>query len=243
MGFESMFQMMKGLPGKLNSGVFGGMQGGQNSQQQAFLRRLNKEIRAEEALSVPLDRMEAIVMDIETTGFFPDQGDEIISIGAVKIENGIINEDKKFYSLIRYEKTLSPQIEQLTGIRGSQLKEAPPLPEVLIDFFKFCEARTIIAHHARHEKSFLQNASWKHFKAPLKHRIIDTSFLYRIAEPELNLQRLEDLCSHNGIPVMERHHALEDARLAAELWCCYISKVRDKGCMTLKDVYERVASL
>jgi DNA polymerase III subunit epsilon len=243
MGFESMFQMMKGLPGKLNSSVFGGMQGGQNSQQQAFLRRLHKEIRAEEALSVPLEKLEAVAVDIETTGFFPDQGDEIISIGAVKIENGKIDREREFYSLIRYGKTLSPQIEQLTGIKDSLLKEAPPLSEVLIRFFEFCESRTIIAHHAHHEKSFLQNASWKHFKAPLKHRIVDTSFLYRIADPGLNLQRLEDLCGHNGIPVTERHHALEDARLAAELWCCYIRKVQDKGCLTLKDVYERVASL
>jgi DNA polymerase-3 subunit epsilon len=51
---------------------------------------------------------------------------------------------------------------------------------------------------------------------------------------------LEDLCDHNGIPVINRHHALGDALLAAKLWTVYIEKVKDKGIDSLKDVYERI---
>ncbi|PLR79286.1 DNA polymerase III subunit epsilon [Bacillus sp. V3-13] len=238
-----LIDMMRGIHGKINSTVLGGVLGGQNSQQVAFLRQLQKEMKVEALMVTPLHELNVVVFDIETTGFFPDQGDEMISLGAVRVSGREIHEDEVFYSLVRFEKNLSPEIERLTGITNDQLKDAPYLSEVLIQFFEFVNGDPLVAHHANHEKSFLQNACWKLFRAPLKHRIVDTSFLYRIAEPEANMVRLEDFCEHNGIPIADRHHALGDAKLAAKLWCCYLSKIEQLGCRTLSDIYERVAKL
>ncbi|RSK47850.1 exonuclease domain-containing protein [Bacillus canaveralius] len=233
-----LIDMMRGIHGKINSTV-----GGQSSQQVAFLRQLQKEMKVEASMTIPLHELNVVVFDIETTGFFPDQGDEMISLGAVRVCGREIHENEVFYSLVRYEKNLSPEIERLTGITSDELKHAPYLSDVLIQFFEFVNGDTLVAHHANHEKSFLQNACWKLFRAPLKHRIIDTSFLYRIAEPKANMVRLEDFCEHNGIPVADRHHALGDAKLTAKLWCCYLSKIDELGCRTLSDIYERVAKL
>ena len=242
MAFESFFHFMREIHGKLNGGLGNG-NGSQNAQQIAFIRNLQKEKKQRDVLYVPLHQLKVVVFDIETTGFSPQKGDEIISMGAIKVCGEEIQEDQQFYSLIRYEKELSPEIMNLTGITNDQLKVAPPISEVLIQFFEFVENETLVAHHANHERSFLQNFSRKIFHKPFNHRIVDTSFLYRIAEPEVKMVRLEEFCHHNEIPIVNRHHALGDARLTANLWAIYIQKVRELGCETLHDVYERIARM
>lgn len=242
MAFEPLIHFMRGIQGKLNAGTVSGVSGGQNSHQVAFIRQLQKEMKLEKALHVPLKLLDVIVFDFETTGFFPEKGDEIISIGAVKISKGEVQENS-FYSLVRYKGEISAEIEELTGITNDELKGAPQLSEVLIKFFDFVQDLTLVAHHVNHEKSFLQNACWKNFRSPLKHRLVDTSFLYRIAEPNLKILKLEDFCEHNGIPIVARHHALGDAKLTAKLWNIYVDKVNQLGCKTLSDVYERLARL
>jgi len=240
MSFEPFIHFMRGIQGRLNNHGPGSVYGGQNYQHVAFLRQMQKEMKQDEVLHVPLLALNVVVFDFETTGFFPEKGDEIISIGAVKVCGGKIQEDP-FYSLVRYEHELPPEIEIITGLTREQLKDAPMLSEVLIRFFNFTQHCPLVAHHANHEKSFLQHASWKLFRTHLQHRIVDTSFLYRIAEPNLKLVRLEDLCDHNEISIVDRHHALGDAKLTAQLWSIYIEKVNQLGCETLRDVYHRLA--
>jgi DNA polymerase-3 subunit epsilon len=225
---------MKGIQGK-----FGASQGGQSQQQVAYLRQLQREMRVEETLNIPLTELNVIVFDIETTGFYPDQGDQIISIGAIKVKGEKVIENETFYSLVRAEKSVSEEISQLTGLYDAQLQNAPPLSEVLFQFFQFAQDYTLVAHHANHEKIFLQQASWKLYRAPFKHRLVDMSFLYRIAEPDVKLITLEECCEYNGIRVNGRHHALNDAKLTAKLWSIYVNKLNQKGCETLNDLYER----
>ncbi|WP_379050378.1 exonuclease domain-containing protein [Metabacillus endolithicus] len=220
-------------------GKLGGSQSGQSQQQVAYLRQLQREMRVEETLNIPLTELNVIVFDIETTGFYPDQGDQIISIGAIKVKGDEIKEEETFYSLVRSEKPISNEISSLTGLTNEQLTTAPLLSETLFEFFRFAQDYTLVAHHANHEKMFLQHASWKLYRAPFKHRLVDMSFLYRIAEPELKLITLEECCKHNGIPIIGRHHALEDAKLTALLWSIYVNKLKRLGCESLKDLYER----
>lgn len=237
MAFEPFNHILRGI-----QGVFGGAQG-QNAQQIAYMRQLQREITAEDKLKIPLEKLNVVIFDIETTGFYPDQGDAIISIGAIRVCGNIIQEADEFYSLVRYDKTLPEKIVNLTGITNLDLKDAPPLSEVLLKFFKYVKDDTLVAHHAAHEKSFIQHASWKLFRTNFKHRIVDTSFLYRVAEPTEKLVRLDDFCVHNGIPVVARHHALGDAKLTAQLWCLYMEKLQKEGYKNLKEIYERVARL
>ncbi|PGT81715.1 MULTISPECIES: exonuclease domain-containing protein [Bacillaceae] len=220
-------------------GKLGGSQSAQSQQQVAYLRQLQREMRVEETLNIPLTELNVIVFDIETTGFYPDQGDQIISIGAIKVKGDEIKEEETFYSLVRSEKPISNEISSLTGLTNEQLTTAPLLSETLFEFFRFAQDYTLVAHHANHEKMFLQHASWKLYRSPFKHRLVDMSFLYRIAEPGAKLITLEECCKHNGIPIFGRHHALEDAKLTAQLWSIYVNKLKRLGCETLKDLYER----
>ncbi|WP_099363210.1 exonuclease domain-containing protein [Fredinandcohnia onubensis] len=242
MAFEPFVQFVRGLHGKVNTSGMGGNQG-LSFQQVAFLRQIHRDLQQEDKLTVPLDELSVVVFDIETTGFYPDQGDEIISLGAIKVEGGAIRENELFYSLVSSKNEVPEKIQELTGITSETLKNAPPLSEVLIQFFEFAKGNPLVAHHANHEKTFMHTASWKQFRTPFKHRIIDTSFLYRLVEPDLRLTRLEDLCEYHQIAVTNRHHALGDAVLTAKLWSLYLQKIQELGFRTLRDVYVRLAKL
>lgn len=65
-----------------------------------------------------------VVLDFETTGLSPDQGDRAIEIGAVKLENGIITD--KFQALMNPGRRINSFIENYTGINNRMLAVAPP---------------------------------------------------------------------------------------------------------------------
>ncbi|WP_338753652.1 hypothetical protein [Bacillus sp. FJAT-52991] len=49
---------------------------------------------------------------------------------------------------------------------------------------------------------------------------------------------LEDCCSYYGIDIHERHHALGDAKMTAQLWTRSVKKLQELGFQTLFDVYQ-----
>ncbi|WP_042349679.1 exonuclease domain-containing protein [Bacillus massiliigorillae] len=239
MAFEPIIHLMRGIQTRLT----GNMQSVDNAQHMAFLRQMQRELNQQEVLKIPLHQLDVVVLDIETTGFYPEKGDEIISIGAIKIKKGIVLEDQSFYSLIHCKREIPKEVTDLTSITNEQVKNAPLLLDVLVHFFKFTQNSPLVAHHSNHEKNFLQHTSRQLFRSPLKHRILDTSFLYRVAEPNVKMVRLEEFCEFHQIPIINRHNALEDAKVTAKLWCIYVEKVVEIGCLTLRDVYEKLALL
>ena len=80
MTFDPFF-FMKGIQRRIDAS-----QSGQSQQQVAYLRQLQREMKVEETLHIPLTELNVIIFDIETTGFYPDKGDQIISIGAIKVK-------------------------------------------------------------------------------------------------------------------------------------------------------------
>lgn len=236
-----LLQFVKQFHGKIASNIYMPLIGKTDPKHLAFLRDLEKEIETEKTLYIPLEQLNVVVFDFETTGFFPDRGDEILSIGAVKVVNGELKDT--FYSLVYNDHTLSPNIKELTGLNEEELKAASPLKEVLINFYQFVQSDTLVAHHASHEKKFLQHAHWKAFRKPYMHRIVDTSLVFKLAERNEKIASLDDYCNILGVEIRNRHHALGDAVMTAELWLHYIQKLKNVNCYTLKDVYECLARL
>ena len=72
-----------------------------------------------------------VLVDIETTGFSPIN-DEIIEIGAIKVENNKIV--KQYDELIKIDKILPQKITELTGITDNMLKNGK-LPNIVLEEF------------------------------------------------------------------------------------------------------------
>ncbi|MEH7274577.1 exonuclease domain-containing protein [Neobacillus vireti] len=243
MGMSEMIQFFRQISGRLSSNIYAGVQGQTNMQNISFIRHLQKEMKENNCLDTPLQDLEVVVFDLETTGFYPEKGDRVISIGAIKMKGCQIVKTETFYSLVHSPYPISVEITALTNICNEDLHLAPTASVVLIDFFKFVKYHPLVAHHARHEQSFIQKLTWDVLKTRFEHRIIDTSFLMRLSNPIIRSIPLEEACEQCGIEVINRHHALEDAKLTAHVWGNYLGLAQSLGYKNLREVYEYLAKI
>lgn len=241
MGMNDFIEFFRGMSGKISSNVLAGVQGQASPQNISFMRQLEKEARKKDDLNCPLDQLDVVVFDIETTGFFPDKGDQMISIGAVKMHGCEILTEESFYSLIKTDIPLSPEITSLTNITDEELQAAPESSDVLMNFFKFISTKSLVAHHSQHEQSFMHKLTWDVTRTKFQHRILDTSFLTQLFNPASSSNALEDLCAGCGIEIKNRHHALGDAFMTAHLWGYYLSKAQEAGFKNLSEIYNHIA--
>lgn len=243
MGMNDMVRFVRQMSGKLGSNIYAGLQPQTNAQQISFIRQLQKEIKQKNSLDCPLNELPVIVFDLETTGFSPEKGDKVISIGAVKMTGSQIHEKDVFYSLVKTDTPIPIEISKLTKIDNDQLQGAPEAKAVLIDFFNFIGSSILVAHHAKHEQAFMKKITSDLLRVNFEHRIIDTSFLVRLTNPVFHSLPLEKLCQDCGIEVTDRHHALADAKMAAQIWAFFLKVAQDNGYNNLREVYEYLSRL
>lgn len=213
------------------------MLGASNAQQMAFIRSITKEQRKQSTLEQPLRELETVVFDLETTGFYPYNGDEIISVGGIAMRGDEIIESRQFYSLVNPRRKVPRHITELTGITNAMAEDAPDLMQVLHDFMEFVGRRVLIAHGSSHDKQFLNAALWRTSKVNLTHRVLDTIMVSKWLEPKRGSYGLDELLDDYGIDVTQRHHALHDSIMTAKLWQRFLGIIYERNIVTLSDLY------
>lgn len=159
-----------------------------------------------------------VVLDVETTGLSPLNGDRVIEIGAVAIESKCIVEE--FSSLVNIGKTIPLKVQQIHGITNEMLAGKPKPEEVMPFFHKFIRNSSLIAHNARFDINFLRY-EFARFGLNLPNRYFCTLEQSRKRYPRLPNHRLETVFRHLfGEPAeaIQRHRALGDARMTAMVW-------------------------
>lgn len=91
------------------------------------------------------------IVDVETNGSKPSR-DQVIEIGAVKIQNGHIIDS---YESLVYCTEISDQIQEITGITVDQTKKAPPLAKVMREFRIFLGDAVFVGHDAKFDYGFI----------------------------------------------------------------------------------------
>lgn len=157
-----------------------------------------------------------IVLDFETTGLSPDQGDRAIEIGAVKIVHGQITD--RFQSLMNPGKRVSAFIENYTGISNDMLKTAPPCSEVMTAFASFAGDSHLVAHNASFDKRFL-DAELRKAGQTCGGEFACSMLLARRLYQDAENHQLGTLVRHLNIANDGTfHRALADADMTALLW-------------------------
>jgi DNA polymerase III subunit epsilon len=160
---------------------------------------------------------EFTIFDLETTGFFPDLGDEILSIGAIKIKQGDIQYDDTFYKVIKPIHSVSKDTKKLTGLTSEDLAKGTPLPYAMQEFISYCEGSILVAHPASFDIGFLRKVLQK-WKLPLFDTLFIDSFLIANSLYPDEKNFLDQLVTRFQIPQRPRHHALFDSIMTAEIF-------------------------
>ena len=152
-----------------------------------------------------------VVLDIETTGTSLEK-DEIIEIGALKVESGAVTEE--FSMLTRINGEIPVEIQKLTGITEKELQSmGRPLEEVLEKLFEFAGNRIIVGYN------FIRAACRKmKLEMRLETASRDTLALSRRKIKGVGSYQLEALMKHLGYEVSNAHRALADCYFTWQLY-------------------------
>ena len=179
------------------------------------------------------------VFDTETTGLDPSGGDEIISIGAVRIINGRLLKHETFDQLIDTGRPLSQASIEVHGITAEMLVGQPRIDAVLPAFHRFAEDTILVAHNAAFDMRFLQ---LKEASTGIKfiQPVLDTLLLSAVAHPSDGTAQhsLEAIAQRFGVDAIGRHTALGDAMVTGEIFLKLIPLLAAQGIRTLKDARE-----
>lgn len=209
----------------------------------------NQEFFSEFNQSKLLTDYSFVVLDTELTGL-NRRKDEIVSLGAVKIDNLQIDLNQTFYKIVQPKNIASNRSTLVHQITPTQMKAAQPLEEVLVDFVDFVGNSMLVGHHLELDMSFINRATWRHLGGTLSNPGMDTMRMSRrynqtqhgyFKDPSSTRTsyRLEDLAKQYNLPLFTAHNAFGDAMQTACLFLWLIKKLGgSKGLSTLKSLYK-----
>lgn len=155
------------------------------------------------------------IIDLETTGLDPTF-DEIIEIGAIKIQNGIIL--NTFNSFVKPDEEIDEFITELTGITNEMLIDAPSISEILPDFINYVGDDIVVGHNVNFDINFVYDVYLKLYDKYFSNPFVDTLRLSRNLLPELKHHRLKDLIEYFEISIERQHRSFDDCKATLE---CY----------------------
>ena len=160
--------------------------------------------------------MRELVLDTETTGLDFANGDKIVEIGIVELENHI-ETGNFFHYYLNPERSSSLEALKVHGLTQEFLSDKPKFEEIADEFIKFIGTSKIVIHNASFDIGFL-NAELKNCNmTPINEEIIiDTIVLAKNKFRGQSIS-LDSLCRKYNIDISNRevHGALKDAKLLA----------------------------
>lgn len=157
------------------------------------------------------------ILDFETTGLSPTQGDRATEIAIVMMEGDTVV--GRFQSLMNAGIRIPFHIEALTGITNAMIASAPPVCEVMAEAARFVGSAPLVAHNASFDRRFWA-AELERLgpDQPASSPFACTLLLSRRLYPEARSFTLGSLAAFHGLAFSGRaHRAMADAEVAAAL--------------------------
>lgn len=184
----------------------------------AVFSRFRIRVAGKATLPARRGKMRQVIIDVETTGLGVQGGGRVIEVGAVAVECGEIVAE--WGSLIYTGASIGYYAYRVHGISAEMLYGQPEPEEVWSSFREFVGAAELIAHNSPFDSAFV-----RHELALLGHCLTNqwhcTVKLARKRLPNLYNHKLDTVYRHlfGEIPAsMQRHRALDDARMTALVW-------------------------
>ncbi|MFZ5632512.1 MAG: PolC-type DNA polymerase III [Bacillota bacterium] len=197
-------------------------------------RGLVKKNDYREKDSLCLRELRLVVIDTETTGLKPQAGDEIISIGACRIEGDRVLPEV-FHRLVNPNRPIPRLITELTGISEEMVAGAEDFCTVVADFLDYLKDSVIIGHCIEFDINFL-NYKLKPYNVRINNFHVDTGILSRALNPHWRIHTLDSILANLGIDPEGRHTANGDALLTAGVFLKFLNQLEDLKVKTLWDL-------
>ncbi|WP_017232923.1 PolC-type DNA polymerase III [Pandoraea sp. B-6] len=157
------------------------------------------------------------VLDFETTGLSPAQGDRATEIAVVLLRDGQIVD--RYQSLMNAGRRIPSDVVNLTGITNDMISTAPAVSKVMREVAQFVGKHPVVAHNAGFDRRFWQ-AELALVRMPADQSFACTMLASRRIYPHAQSHRLSNLAEMLRLPKTGRaHRAMVDAEMTTHLWC------------------------
>lgn len=189
----------------------------------------------------PLNVQRLVVVDLETSGLDMKR-DQVLSIGAVVIENGAVDLGQQFECTLQCQDHKVSASVLIHGIAPSAVAAGLAPAEALLDFMEFLGDSPLLAFHAGFDQRMLGRALKQTLGLRLRHTFFDAAELAPMLCPQAGISQggLDDWTAHFGLQVHQRHHASADALVTAELALILFSKARRQQLDSLHALEQRL---
>lgn len=160
-----------------------------------------------------------LILDTETTGFYYQDGDRVIEVGAIEMINRKLT-GSSIHIYIKPDKTVGDSY-RVHGISDEFLADKPTFEDIADVLFEFLKGAEIVAHNASFDMNFLNMEFQKAGFASLSSvcSVVDTLVLAKQKHPGQK-NSLDALVKRYDIIARDRsfHGALLDAEILADVY-------------------------
>ena len=163
--------------------------------------------------------MREVVLDTETTGLDPKNGDRIVEIGAIELFNHMPT-GQYFHKYLNPDRPMPQEAFAVHGLSDDFLKGKPRFVDIMDEFVSFVGDAKMVIHNASFDMRFL-NAELKRAGGEIysDQKAIDTLLIARKKFPGAQ-NSLDALCRRFSIDNSgrEKHGALLDSELLSDVY-------------------------
>ena len=163
--------------------------------------------------------MREIVLDTETTGFDPANGDRIVEIGCVELIDHL-ETGRHFHAYLNPERLVPIETQKVHGLTDEFLADKPLFSAIANEMMEFLGDAPLVIHNASFDLKFLNSELHRVGMKPIPFaRAIDTIEIAKTKIPGARYS-LDELCKRFNIDLSARskHGALLDAGLTARVY-------------------------
>jgi DNA polymerase-3 subunit epsilon/CBS domain-containing protein len=184
--------------------------------------------------AVPLIAVDAIVVDLETTGLDTKTA-RIVEIGAVSLVKGKIDEAGAVSTRVNPGEPIPPEATAIHNIRDADVTNAPAVADGLKQLLALIADRLVIGHSIGFDLAIIRAECQRAGIAYRKPRTLDTRLLGQVANRALPDFSMDMIGEWLGVPIENRHSALGDALATARLFLALAPYLRKRKILTVAE--------
>jgi DNA polymerase-3 subunit epsilon len=168
-----------------------------------------------------------VVLDFETTGLSPGNGDRITEVAALRLEGARVVD--RCVTLVNAGAWIPGYITALTGISNAMIADAPPASDVVRLLVDFIGTDTVVAHNASFDRAFLLAEAARLGICSRDVPVLCTMRLARRLLPGLASYRLSSVADRLGVRYSSPAHRAEaDALVAADVLLKLVESIAEQ---------------